>query len=248
MKTFNIILALIMSLILCSCDVSSSEDNTWQVGTSADNPPYEFMQNGEIVGFDIDLMIEIGRHLGKQVEFKNVEFHSLLAGLATNTVDMVIAGMSITPERQARVVFSTPYTSATVALLYRAADKFNSANDLHGKIVGAQLGTIWSLIAHDLAVKRKNKVVSLAGNLMLVEELKSKRIDGLVIEVSQAEKFKAKYPTLDFFEMREYGSSFAIALPKDSPLKNNIDHTIKSLRKNGTLKNLEEKWGIISAH
>jgi ABC-type amino acid transport substrate-binding protein len=245
LKTF--LLALVAMMTLASCDMGA-EDNTWQVGTSADNPPYEFMQDGEIVGFDIDLMVEIGKHLGKQVEFKNMEFHSLIAGLGTKSIDMVIAGMSVTSERQARVDFSVPYTTATVALLYRKVDKFDEVKDLNGKMVGAQLGTIWSLIAHDLAVKHKSKAISLSNNLMLVEELKNKRIDAVILEVSQAEKFQQSHANLGFFELKEYGSSFAIALPKDSELKNNIDHTIKALRKNGVIKQLEEKWGIVSAH
>ncbi len=229
---------------LTACD-RGQDDSLWVVGTSADNPPYEYIENGEIVGFDIDLISAIGAHLGKEIEIKNMDFHGLLAALNSGSVDMVIAGLSITSERKNRVDFSIPYTKANIAILHRASNSFEKLSDLNGKIVGAQLGTIWSYIANQMAVDHKSNVSTLSSNLMLVEELKTKRIDAMVLEVSQAENFTAKNNTLKFFKVQEYGSAFAIAIPKDSGLKNNIDHTIKSLRNNGTIKQLEQKWGLL---
>lgn len=245
MNKFKILLSIILSTILVSCG-EFRDDDTWIVGTSADNPPYEFMQDGEIVGFDVDLMIAIGQHLGKNIEFRNMEFHGLLAALASDNVDMVIAGMSVTPERQKRVTFSVPYTDARIAVLFRRADKFKRSEDLKDKNTGAQLGTIWTLIAHDMSVKYGFRTKALASNLMLVEELKNKRLDAVVLEESQAEKFVAKYPKLSSFSVKQYGSSFAIALPKKTELKKNIDHTIKQLKGNGTISALAKKWGIVS--
>ena len=66
-------------MFLNACSENSRDDNKWLVGTSADNPPYEFIQNGEPVGFDIDVIKEIAASLGKEVQFKNMEFHSLIA-------------------------------------------------------------------------------------------------------------------------------------------------------------------------
>ncbi len=246
MNKCKILLSIILSTILVSCS-ELRDENTWVVGTSADNPPYEFMQDGEIVGFDIDLMVAIGQHLGKNIEFRNMEFHGLLAALASNNVDMVIAGMSVTPERQKRVTFSVSYTDARIAVLFRREDKFKRSEDLKDKQAGAQLGTIWTLIAHDMSVKYDFRTKALANNLMLVEELKNKRLDALVLEESQAEKFVAKYPELSSFSVKQYGSSFAIALPKNTELKKNIDHTIKQLKGNGTISALAKKWRVISA-
>jgi polar amino acid transport system substrate-binding protein len=246
MNKFKILLSLILSVCLISCS-ETRDENTWVVGTSADNPPYEYMQDGEIVGFDIDLMLAIGQHLGKKIEFRNMEFHGLLAALASNNVDMVIAGMSITPDRLRRVAFSIPYTDARIAVLFRRKDGFKRADDLRGKEAGAQLGTIWTMIAHDMSVQHKFRTKALANNLMLVEELKSKRIDAIILEESQAEKFMEKYPKFSSFPVKQYGSSFAIALPKKTNLKRNVDHTIKQLKGNGTINALANKWGIIGA-
>lgn len=244
MNKFKALLLVIVSTILVSC-MDLQDDNTWVVGTSADNPPYEFMRDGEIVGFDVDLMVAIGQHLGKNIDFRNMEFHGLLAALSSNNVDMVIAGMSITPERQKRVEFSIPYTDARIAVLFRRDDKFRGPEDLKGKYTGSQLGTIWTLISHDMSVKYNYRTKALANNLMLVEELKNKRLDAVVLEETQAEKFVEKSPELAAFSVKQYGSSFAIALPRNTKFKKNIDHTIKQLKGNGTISALAKKWGIV---
>ncbi|MBY0533885.1 putative amino acid ABC transporter substrate-binding protein [Candidatus Megaera venefica] len=246
MSINKFLMVVTLSIFISACSEKSDKD-TWIVATSPDNPPYEHMKDGEIEGFDIDLMTAIGQHLGKNIEFKNMEFHGLLAALATKNVDMVIAGMSITPERTARVDFSIPYAEARIAILFRRADGYKESADLKEKMVGAQLGTIWSLIAHDISMTHSFRTKALASNLMLVEELKNGRVDAVILEESQAEKFAEKNPKLSSFRLGQYGSSFAIALPKGSPEKKNIDHTIKSLKSNGTITALTKKWGLVGA-
>ncbi|MFK7974268.1 MAG: transporter substrate-binding domain-containing protein [Rickettsiaceae bacterium] len=248
MKNFKLVFILLASALFVSSCTDTKDANIWVVGTSADNPPYEQMKSGQIEGFDIDLIEAIGRHLGKDIQFKNMEFHGLLAALTHSNVDMVLAGMSITPERQARVDFSIPYTGSQVTVLFRKEDDVTQMKDFSGKIVGAQLGTIWSLIASDLAGECDFKVKALANNLMLIEELKLKRLDAVVIEQYQAAKFIEQHPQFASFELDKYSSSFAIALPKNSPHKKNINHNIKSLRNNGIIEALEKKWGIIGAN
>jgi polar amino acid transport system substrate-binding protein len=80
---------------------------------------------------------------------------------------------------------------------------------------------------------------------MLVEELKTGRIDAVVIEESQADKFTQKNPQFSSFRLLKQSSSFAIALPKDSPEKKSIDQAIEALRNNGTIKSLSKKWGLV---
>lgn len=246
MHRYKFFLAILLSSVLVSCS-DGRDENTWLVATSADNPPYEHMGNGEITGFDIDFIMAIGRHLGKNIELKNMEFHGLLAALASKNVDVVIAGMSITPERQAQVDFSIPYTNARVAVLYKKENGFGSAEDLKDKITGVQLGTIWTHIAHDLSMQYSFKTKALANNLMLVEELKNNSLSAIIMDESQADKFIAQNPELAKFSIKQYGSLFAIAMPKNSPLKKSINHAIKDLQNNGTIKALSKKWGLFGA-
>ena len=111
--------SLVTLLFFMSSCFEKQDQDLWIVATSPDNPPYEHIKDGEIEGFDIDLMIAIGQHLGKNIEFKNMEFHGLIAALATRNVDMVIAGMSITPERLSKVDFSPVRNWHTLRRMHR---------------------------------------------------------------------------------------------------------------------------------
>lgn len=239
----NIFRIIFVFLFLSSC--SPSENKSIVIATSADNPPYEHMSAGEIVGFDIDLGNEIGKYLGRKIEIKNMEFNGLLASLATNNADMVVAALSVTEERQKNIGFSIPYADANIAILFRAQDNFSSEKDLKDKVVGSQLGTIWNLIAHNISHKYHFKTTSLLNNLVLVEELKNGRIDAVILEEAQVKKFIEKNPELASFSSMEQNSSFAIAFPLDSPLIEEVNEAIRALKDNGTISSLLKKWELI---
>lgn len=227
--------------LLAGCNDNKKNDEII-VGTSADNPPYEFIKDGKIVGMDIDVVNAIGKYIGKKIVIKNLDFHGLLAALTSKNVDLVVAGLSITPARKARVDFSTPYTTATVAVLYRTADALSETNDLKDRHVGAQLGTIWGQIAQDFSGKLHTKVHSLSNNLMLIEELKSKAVDAVILEEAQAKKFIANNSTFSYFLLEDFSSEFAIALPAGSLLKPTIDNAIRRLDEDGVLAEIRKKW------
>lgn len=233
-------------LVLSACG-SKKEDDNWIVATSADNPPYEYMERGQIKGFDIDLIKEIGKRFDKNIIFKNTDFHGLLAALGSNNVDLVIAGMTPTEERTNKVDFSEPYIETKIAFLVKKDDNISSLVDLKGKKIGSQLGTIWSNIANDLSVEYHFKNKTLANNLILVEELKLGRIDAVIMEQVQVRRLMNKSDIFSTFEIDNI-SRFAIALPKNSPLKEQINKAILEMEADGTMKKLQEKWGLLSEY
>lgn len=246
MNKFKILLAALLSSILVT-GCSDNKENVLLVATSADNPPYEHMREGEIVGFDVDLIHAIAKELGREVEFKNTEFNGIIASLASGNVDMAIAAMSVTDKRKEKVDFSIPYTNANIAVLFRKESNLKSEQDLtKGMMVGSQLGTIWSLISYEMSMKNGFNTQALANNLMLVEELKNGRIDAVIMEEFQVKKFTEKYSELASFSTRQE-SAFAIALPKGSKLTNSVNNAIEILQKNGTINELAKKWGVVSA-
>lgn len=241
MKLTKLFILILLSMLVIGCD-GENKENVLIVGTSADNPPYEFIQEGKVVGLDIDIINMVANRLGKKVIIKNLDFPGLLAALASKNIDLVISGLSTSPEREAKVDFSIAYTSAAVVVVYRAKDVFASQTDLRDKHVGAQLGTIWSDIAQDLATKFNVKVHLLANNLTLIEELRSKVIDAVVLEEVQGKQFIASNPELAMFTLENVSSKFAIALPKGSVLKTSIDEAIATLEQDGSLAVIRKKW------
>lgn len=241
MKLTNLLFIIIFPLLLISCG-EQSRDGNLIVGTAADNPNYEFIQEGQIVGFDIDLINAIGEKLGKKIIIKNFDFNGLLAALAGKNIDMVIAGLSVTEERKNHVSFSNSYLSTKLSVLHRKSDNFTSSKDLDNKIIGVQLGTTWAIIAQDLSKQINIKINYLSNNLMLVEELKSNVVDAVIVETSQSRKFIENNQELTSFDLPAFSSEFAIALPKNSELVNNVNKAITELTKDGTINNLTKKW------
>ncbi|MDR0296392.1 MAG: transporter substrate-binding domain-containing protein [Rickettsia sp.] len=241
MRLIELFLLIICSFLIVSCD-KQSQEKSLIVATSADNPPYEFIQNGQIVGFDIDIINAIGEKLEKKIIIKNFDFNGLLASLTSENVDIVIAGLTVTEERKKHVSFSVPYVTTNVSVLYRATDDLKSVEDLDNKVVGMQLGTTWVVIVQDLSKQFNIRTNYLSNNLMLVEELKSKVIDVVVLEELQSKKFIENNPDLASFSLTEFSSKFAIAMPKDSKLVETVNKAISELKEDGTISRITKKW------
>ncbi|MFP3120649.1 transporter substrate-binding domain-containing protein [Rickettsia sp. R2] len=231
----------LLSCLLVSCDKKETE-KTLIVGTAADNPPYEFIQDGEIVGIDIDIIKAISERLNKKVIIKNFDFNGLLAALVSENIDVAVAELSVTPERAEYISFSDNYATARFAIIYRTGDNIQNSKDLENKIVGVQLGSVLEQKAHDLSQTINIKVHSLANHLMLVEELKARVIDAIISEEFQGKKLKENNSNLDSSTLEEFSSDFAIGMSKNSGLINEINEAIDSLKKDGTINKIMKKW------
>ncbi len=230
-----------VALLLSACSEKEASKDSIVVGTSADNPPYEFIQDSKIVGLDLDIIHAIAASMGKEVVVKNLDFPGLFPALGGSNVDLVIAGISYTPERAEHFDFSDTYASSSMAVLYRKSDNLKSSDDFKGKVIGAQLGTTWDLEAKRLAVEHSASIRPLANNLVLVEELKSGSVDAVILEDMQVEKFISNNPELASFKLPAV-STFVIALPKGSEFKDKINKAIKELEKSGKLLEIKQRW------
>lgn len=228
-------------LLTLSCSIENN-NNPLIVGTSADNPPYEFISNGDIIGLDIDVINAIAKYLGRDIEIRNLDFYGLLAALASNNLDLVIAGLSVTPDREQYLDFSIPYVSTKVALLYRKADHLTDDKSIEKKVIGVQLGSVWKSIADDLVNSRSCKIVISPSNLFLVEKLKGKIIDAVILEETQCKNFILKNNQLSYFTLPNYSSKLAIAINKKSKMKNSIDKAIVTLKQSGVLSKIQKRW------
>lgn len=241
MQLINVFRFLFLCIFCAACDNQTKTEHL-MVGVSADNPPYEFMRDGQIVGFDIDLINAMGERLGKKIVIKNFDFSGLLAALVSNNIDIAISGLTVTEEREKHVSFSIPYMTTKVSVLYRLEDNFHGITDLQNKVIGVQLGTTWGIIANDLSKKVNIKINHLSNNLMLVEELKAKVIDAIILEELQSQKFIENNQRLASFSLKEFSSEFAVAMAKNSNLIKEMNKVIKDLEEEGEVEKLKKKW------
>ena len=153
-------LAAVMALLLSACgdpaadeepegddtetgteDLGLIEDGKLLVGSDINFAPFEFIEDGEEKGFDIDLMNEIAERLGLEVEYVNTGFDNIFTQLAGGEFDAIISAITITDERKQTIAFSEPYFQANQALVTTKDSGIEGADDLDGKDVGTQAGT-----------------------------------------------------------------------------------------------------------
>lgn len=123
-----------------------------RVGVEASYPPFNFIDaDGALVGFDVDIAVEVARRLGVEAEFRIVPFTSLIPALQRDEIDVVVAQMSITPEREQSVDFTAPYTISRTVLVVRADERgIAQLSDLAGRRVSVTLGTTYEADARKI--------------------------------------------------------------------------------------------------
>lgn len=142
-------LLLVPALLLGACgddsDSSSSSDSgsdVYKVGIDVTYPPFEYEENGEYVGIDVDLIKAIAEDQGFEVELSAMDFKGIIPALQAGQLDISMGGMSITDERKKVVDFTDPYFDAGVSLVVGEAATIQSLEDLKGQRVAVKKGTV----------------------------------------------------------------------------------------------------------
>ena len=189
------IAVLITSIALSGC-VEESE-NKIIVGTSADYPPFEYVENGKIVGFDIELITPLLEKLGYTVEVQDIGFDSLVTSLESGKIDVIAAAMTITPEREAKIDFTDSYYNSDQSILVLVDSNINidEDEDLSDLIIGAQTGTtgeLWvidNLINITDAIMTDEQLKRYDTYTLAVLDLDNGNVDALILDKPVAESF-----------------------------------------------------------
>jgi ABC-type amino acid transport substrate-binding protein len=114
-----------------------------RIGTYFVNPPFEFIADGKRIGFEVDLMNEVAKRLGLRPVFVNTRWEVILGEMQRNQFDCIIGGITITPEREKSLAWSTPYMTTTLSLVVdtKRTPQATSLADLKNAIVGVQAAT-----------------------------------------------------------------------------------------------------------
>jgi len=224
---------------------SEQPKKTLIMGTSPDYPPYESVDaknSGEIIGLDIDIANYILGELGYELKIQSMDFSGLIAALQSGRVDFVMSGMSATEERKQSVDFSEPYYFARNTIVSKAEFSYETLEDLKGKVVGAQLGSIQEAVANEVEgateVRKLNKIAD------LIQEINSNRIDAAIVEDAVAIEMTNTSAGLamNFLPADEADGGYAIAFPKNSPYVAEFNTVIAQMEANGKLDELMQKW------
>ncbi len=238
------LLVFFMAVALILLMGAGVEAETYVVGTSAGFPPFEYVEDGEIVGFDIDLMEAIGESQGFEVEFKDISFDSLIPGLNAGTIDIVAAGMTITEERAQVVDFTDPYYSANQAVLVRE-DSGHNITVLYGDSnLAVQTGTTGDLWVEenlqDTGILTGN-VTHFDTFVLAVQDLINQNVQGVVLDTPVARRYARDNPVEMVAEIitgEEYGLAVASG---NTELLEKLNAGLQEVRESGRMDELLEK-------
>ena len=216
------------------------------VGTSPDFPPFEYVsKNGTIVGFDMDLIRLLAKKIGyKDIKIVSMDFDSLIPALLKGKIDVIAAGMSITPEREKVVAFTIPYWHADQAVLVRASSSWvpKSMADLSGKVVGVETGTTGADYVKKFVSKYNIKVKEYSSFVLAVQDLVNGRIDAVVMDAPVAKMFTHKYPVKIAFVIHT-GEVYGFAVRKsDTKLLQALNEALKQVLNSTEYRKLVEKY------
>ncbi len=219
------------------------------IATEATYPPYEYLNNnGEIIGFDIDIIKEICKKIGRKYKvIHQPSFESLILGLQSNKFDIAIGAITINEERKKQVSFSDIYFQDNISFIFKKDSNLEiSKKSLKGKILGLQSGTVFEKYVLDnfseiVTIKLYNSV---SEGLL---DLKNDRIDGYVGDGSILKYWILKennkqFKTIDVFE-KKYISKMAIAVNKNNTkLLKLINQALSKIKSEKSLENISKDY------
>jgi len=223
------------------------------IGMEAAYVPYEYFQNGKIIGYDCDIASVLCDKLGVKPQFVDTAWAGIIPALYAGKFDCIISGMTITAARAQKVLFSMPYADASNAVLARASDSdVNSAADLSGKMVGVQLGSAAAVIIQAYAAKLKAEgkpgyagVKQYDHYPEAYEDLVNRRTDGVVNSISSLMVVMRDAPgqfkiVPGISDIKAYfGMAFR---DQDTALRDFANTTLAGMKTDGTLSKLQERW------
>lgn len=248
MKKILTILALSLVLFGCAAE-AQPEMESIVVLTSPDYPPYESIAtDGTYEGFDIELMEAIAEKMGVQVEWKEQGFDGIVAAIQSNQGDMAISGMNVSEERKLSVDFSDIYKSdgELYTAVVKKEDGLDSLEDLEGKVIAVQTGTVQEGAMNSIAEKYGFTVVSQKSFATIIEDIKLDRVDALVIDSTNASTYAEQDDTLMTFNLvaedLDGKAGTAIAFPKGSEWVEKVNAALAELVSEGIVAELDSKW------
>lgn len=186
-------LVLIGSLLL----TMSVFAKTLMIGSSPENPPFSNLDRpgGNFFGFDIDIMKAVCDRIKADCKFVPLEFDDEFVNLKDGHIDLAIAAIIITPERQARFLFSLPYLESNAGFMALQSSSINTPNDIESKTVGTRKGTPFKALAMALYDNHVN-VIEYPYTPDLLDALRDKKVDAVFMDLEPSKYWYANNSTL----------------------------------------------------
>lgn len=243
------IISLLLALTLIACMFTgcgettneSADDNVLVMATNAAFPPYEYYENGQIVGIDAEIAKAIADKLGMELRIEDMEFDSIIAAVQTGKADIGMAGMTVTEDRKLNVNFTDSYATGVQVVIVKEGSSIKTIDDLNGKKIGVQTSTTGDIYASDdfgdENVERYSKGTD------AVAALSAGKIDCVIIDNEPAKAFVEANKGLKILDTEYAVEDYAICYAKENTeLGKKVNNALKELIADGTVQKIIDKY------
>ena len=250
---FTLLAAFAISMFaLVGCDSENTNDNdtnndlpVLKMATEATFPPYEYVENNEIVGIDAEIAGLIANELGMKLEIVNIAFDSIVAGVETGKYDIGMACMTVTEDRLESVNFSTSYAKGVQVVIVKEESPITSVDDLFADdatyTAGTQLSTTGDIYAcDDLG---EDRVTSYKTGADAVAALVAGKVDCVIIDNEPAKAFVAANEGLKILDTEYADEDYAICVNKENTeLLDKINAALAKYTADGTIQEIIDRY------
>lgn len=227
-------LCLIIFIMILMCGCTKKNENQLVMVTEAGFAPYEYYENGEVVGVDVDIAKEIAKYLGKKLVVKDIAFDSIINEVKTGKADFGAAGISYSDDRAKNVDFSINYAVSKQVVIVNNNSSITNVNEISNKKIAVQLGSI-----ADTFVTEKYKsanVVRQKKYLAAIEDLKTGKVDCVVMDELPAKEIVSKNEGIKILDGSLTNDSYGMVVKKgNKELLDAINMVLQNLKDEGKI-------------
>lgn len=245
-KIIALVLAMLLCLSLAACGAKGStlaevkKAGKLTVATSPDFPPFESLEGNEVVGIEVEIMKLVAKELGVEIEFVQMDFDSVLVGIQAAKYDCAMSGITVTPDREKNMLFTTPYYNAAQVIVVKEDSDIKGKADLKDKTVSVQTGTT----AEEGCQAEKIKTQGFNANADAKTALTTGKVDAWVVDNLTALQMVEDGDGLVVLEEKMTDEPYAFAFAKGSEdLVEEINKTLEKLIENGTVEQIFDDFG-----
>ncbi|MRN51512.1 amino acid ABC transporter substrate-binding protein [Paenibacillus monticola] len=246
MKNKGLLILVLVVVIATLAGCSGGNDGKLVIGIDDKFAPMGFRDdNNEIVGFDIDYAKAAAEKMGKEITFQPIDWSAKESELNSGRIDMIWNGYTITDERKEKVLFTKPYLENSQVVVVLADSSLTKLDDLAGKEVGLQsLSSAADALDANPIKEKIGNISEYPDNVLALTDLKTKRLDGVVIDEVVARYYMSKEP--DSYKLLDESlapEQYGIGIKKgNEALLTELQRALDELNSDGTAAEISTKW------
>lgn len=250
-KLFRYSSIMLFVIFLSGCNKEKKptlEDNKIVVGTNAEYEPFEYIDsNGELTGFDVELVEAIGNQIGCEIEWIDMNFDSLIGSMEAGNVEMIAAAVGPSEERKRSCDFSDVYYSGYQSILVNKTSTITTLEDLKGTKIAVLEGSLSDLIAsgenQSYGTIEGAKVKRFKNATQVVQELENGAVDAVLIDTIIAQRFTADRESLMQYQIDSSSEDTVFCFKKgDSEAIEIVNEALDELVEDGTYDKIYQKY------